>query len=83
MERYDAEDNQWVHFCRVPAPRIHHAIAVHGNTLYLIGNYDFTCLKFKLQFCIGDLSNKLVFTKVQTPPASAGNQVCASTPLER
>ena len=42
MERYDLEDNQWVHFCRLPEPRIRHAVAALGNLLYLIGKTSFT-----------------------------------------
>lgn len=40
VDRYDVEDNQWLHFSGLPAPRRHHAAVVLDNDLYLIGGSE-------------------------------------------
>lgn len=63
VERYDTADNQWVHFCKVPAPRNHHAVVTIGQSLYLIGmNLFRVWIIFSEENCV-ELFKQFLYTK--------------------
>ncbi|KAL4226494.1 hypothetical protein ACF0H5_014479 [Mactra antiquata] len=40
VEKYDVEDNQWLHFCGLPSPRRHHSVVTEGEHIYMIGGCE-------------------------------------------
>ncbi|XP_052283764.1 kelch-like protein 3 isoform X2 [Dreissena polymorpha] len=62
VERYDSADNQWVHFCRLPEPRRHHAAVVVRGFMYLIGGSN-PCVKSELPLPTRTVFRMDLFTK--------------------